>query len=249
MRNFCFFILLVSLFSCRSLAPNRMFQTPKDYAFAGDTLQTKNTSYVLKEGDLIEMRIYSNDGFKLVDITANGGSGQMNFYQNMSFLIEADGMVKLPIIGRVDVKNLTITQAEDLLQQKYSRYYNDPFVVVKVTSRHVIVFQGDGGKGTVVRLEKDNTTLLEALAIAGGISDNGRAYRIKILRGDLKNPIVHMVDISTLEGLKKSELYVLSNDVIYVEAAANYKQRIWQQLTPIVGIITAVLLVINIVQK
>ncbi|TAH39200.1 MAG: hypothetical protein EYC69_13500 [Bacteroidetes bacterium] len=249
MRNYWFLILLISLFSCRSLAPNRMFQTPKDYSFAGDTLQTKNTSYVLKEGDMIEMRIYSNDGFKLVDITANGGGGQMNFYQNMSFLIEADGMVKLPIIGKVDVKNLTITQAEDLLQQKYSRYYNDPFVVVKVTSRHVIVFQGDGGKGTVVRLEKDNTTLLEALALAGGISDNGRAYRIKIIRGDLKNPVVHMVDISTLEGLKKSELYVLSNDVIYVEAAANYKQRIWQQLTPIVGIITAVLLVINIVQK
>ena len=249
MGKIYFFILCVFLFSCRSLAPNRMFQTPKDYAFATDTMQVKNTSYKLVAGDRIDMRIYSNDGFKLVDLTSNNGAGQLNYSQTLDFILEEDGKVKLPILGKVYILGLTISEAEELLQKQYAHYYNDPFVVIKVTSRHVLVFQGDGGRGTVVQLEKDNTTLLEALAVAGGIPDNGRAFRIKILRGNLKNPEIHMVDISTIEGLKKSELYVVSNDIIYVEGAANYKQRIWQQLTPIVGIITAVLLVVNIVQK
>lgn len=226
-----------------------MFQTPKGYSFASDSLQVKNTSYKLTEGDLLDLRIFSNDGFKLVDLTSNSSTNQVNLTSNIAFLVEPDGLVKLPIIGKIEVKGLTIGETENLLQKKYSLYYNDPFVVIKVTSRHVLIFQDDGGRGTVIQLEKDNTTLLEVLAKAGGISENGRAYRIKILRGDLKNPEIHSVDISNLEGLKKSELYVVSNDVIYIEAAANYKQRIWQQLTPIIGIITAVLLVINIVQK
>lgn len=249
MRNIFYILLVFSLFSCRSLAPNRMFQTADNFQYASDTMQAKKTSYQLGEGDRIEMHIYSNDGFKLVDVTSSQNANQLNMIPNITYLVEPDGMVKLPILGKVYVKGLTVSETEDTLQKKYARYYNDPFVMVKVTNRHVLVFQGDGGRGTVVNLQNDNTTLLEALAQSGGIPDNGRAYRIKILRGDLKNPQVHLVDISTLDGLKKSEIRVLSNDIIYVEAAANYKQRIWQQLTPVVGIITAVLLVVNIVQK
>ncbi len=249
MRNLFFFLLALSLFSCRSLAPNRMFIAPSNYVYANDSLRAKNTSYQLGSSDRIEMHIFSNDGFKLVDVTSTSNTSQINTMTGLTYLVEADGMVKLPIIGKVYVKGLTISETEDLLQQKYARYYNEPFVLVKVTNRHVLVFQGDGGNGTLVNLESDNTTLLEALALSGGIPDYGRAYKIKIIRGDLKNPQVHLVDISTLEGLKKSEIRVLSNDIIYVEAGPNYKQRIWEQITPIIGIITAAFLVVTIVQN
>ena len=249
MRNLFLLLITVSFFSCRSLAPNRMFQTPDNYEYAADSTRAKITSYQIVENDRLDLHIFSNDGFKLVDITTTGATSQGSLVPTVTYLVEPDGQVKFPIIGRLYMKGLTISEAEDLLQQKYARYYNDPFVLLKVTNRHVLVFQGDGGSGTLVNLQNDNTTLLEALALSGGIPDNGRAYRIKILRGDLKNPQVHLVDVSTLDGLKNSELRVLSNDIIYVEAAANYKQRIFQQLTPVVGIITAVLLVLNIVQK
>ncbi len=249
MRNIFFIFIAISFFSCRTLAPNRMFQSPDGYAYATDSMRAKKTSYQIVENDRLEMHIFSNDGFKLVDITSSGGVNPAALVPNITYLVETNGEVKLPIIGRIYVKGLTISEAEDLLQKKFAKYYNEPFVILRVTNRHVLVFQGDGGAGTVVELHNDNTSLLEALALSGGIPDNGRAYRIKIVRGDLKNPQVHLVDVSTLDGLKNSEITVLSNDIIYVEAAANYKQRIWQQITPIVGIITAVLLVINIVQK
>ncbi len=249
MRNIFFLFIVVSMFSCRSLAPNRMFQAPDNYQYAGDSMRAQHTSYQLSENDRLEMHIFSNDGFKLVDVTSTNAQNPGALVPTVTYLVEANGEVKLPIIGKTLVKGLTISETEEMLQKKFSKYYNDPFVIIKVTNRHVLVFQGDGGHGTLVNLQNDNTTLLEALALSGGIPDNGRAYRIKIIRGDLKNPQVHLVDVSSLDGLKNSELQVLSNDIIYVEAAANYKQRIWQQITPIVGIITAVLLVINIVQK
>lgn len=249
MRNIFFLFIALSLFSCRSLAPNRMFKTPDGYEFAADSTRAKKASYQIVENDRLEMHIFSNDGFKLVDLTSGNGVNPSTLVPNVTYLVETDGHVNLPIIGRIYVKGLTVKEAEEILKQKFSKYYNDPFVILKVTNRHVLVFQGDGGRGTLVNLQSDNTTLLEALALSGGIPDNGRAYRIKIIRGDLKNPQVHLVDVSTIDGLKNSELMVVSNDIIYVEAAANYKQRIWQQITPIVGIITAVLLVINIVQK
>lgn len=249
MRNLLFLALIISLFSCRSLAPNRMFQTPDDYSFAVDTNRTVVQSYVIGPNDRLEMHIFSNDGFRLVDITNVNSGNNNNLIPFVSYVVELDSMVRLPIIGKVKIGGLTIREAEVELQTLYKKYYNDPFVLIKVTNRHVIVFNGDGGKGTVVTLQNDNTTLLEAIAQSGGISENGRAYRIKIIRGDMRNPEIHLVDISSIEGLRNSNLRILSNDVIYVEAAANYKQRIFQQLTPIVGIITAALLVVNIIQK
>ncbi len=249
MRNLFFALLAISLFSCRSLAPNRMFIAPKGYVYAADSLRAKNTSYQLGVNDRLDMRIYSNDGFKLVDVTSSTNTtSQLNMMPDLTYLVEPDGMVKLPIIGRVYVKGMTISEAEDTLEVRYSRYYNDPFVMVKVTNRHVLVFQGDGGNGTLVNLENESTTLFEALALSGGIPDYGRAYNIKIIRGDLKNPEVHLVNINTMQGLQNSELRVLSNDIIYVEAGPNYKRRVWEQITPIVGIITSVFLVVTIIQ-
>ena len=68
------------------------------------------------------------------------------------------------------------------------------------------VFPGAGGEGKVVNLENENTTLIEALALAGGITNTGKANKIKVIRGDLRNPKVMLVDLSTIEGMKQSNM-------------------------------------------
>ncbi|MFN8145416.1 MAG: polysaccharide biosynthesis/export family protein [Bacteroidia bacterium] len=248
MRNLLFILLLGFLFSCRSLAPNRMFQTPNGYEYAKDTgAVNPNTTYLIQSNDKLELHIYSNDGFRLVDITQNTMT-TTNIYENFSYVVDDSGNVKFPIIGNLNIKGLTVKEAQSLLESKYTKFYNDPFVILRVTNRHVLVFLGDNGHGVLVNLQNDNTSLFEALALAGGLTENSKAYKIKIVRGDLHNPKIYLADIYSLQGLRNSELRILSNDIIYIEAAPDYKQRVFQQLTPIVGIITAVLLVLNLVK-
>lgn len=249
MRNLLFICVLGLLFSCRSLAPNRMFQTPKDFEFAKDTAaENPKTTYLIQPYDKLELHIYSNDGFRLVDITQNT-MNSTNLYENFSYIVDESGEIKFPIIGYVNLKGMTVRQAQEMLETKYAKYYHDPFVILRVTNRHVLIFQGDNGRGVLVNLQNDNTSLFEALALAGGLTENSKSYRIKIVRGNLHDPQIYKADIYTLEGLKDSELRVLSNDIIYIEAAPNYKQRVFQQITPIVGILTAVLLVLNLVNN
>jgi polysaccharide export outer membrane protein len=59
--------------------------------------------------------------------------------------------------------------------------------------------------------------LIEVLAKSGGLDRSLKAYKIKIIRGDLKNPEVHLIDLSTLEGLRTAELTMQPNDIVYVE--------------------------------
>lgn len=245
------FILLVLLTSCRSYNANKMFKTPKEYEFAMDTTTSAEPLvYLIQPGDKLALHIYSNDGFKLVDITSstNYSNEGNNTVNDVTFSVDNDSTAKFPIIGRIPVVGMSVREAEKRLEELYSKYYNDPFIIIKVTNRSAFVFLNDQGKGFKVDLNNDNTSLYEALAEAGGIGELGKSYKIKILRGDPKNPKVYQADLSSIESLKTSELRVLSNDIIYVDASSRFTKRLTTDILPILGIVTTVLLIANYIK-
>ena len=81
----------------------------------------------------------------------------------------------MPTLRRVKLSGYTISEAEAFLEEAYSVDYINPFVILRVTNRRVIVSTGQGGASTVVKLDNANTRLIEALASAGGIMDRGKA--------------------------------------------------------------------------
>ena len=85
----------------------------------------------------------------LVDITSSTnftseGNTTMN---DVTFSVDNDSTTKFPIIGRHHVVGLSVREAEKLLEGLYSKYYNDPFIILKVTNRFAYVFLNDEGKG------------------------------------------------------------------------------------------------------
>jgi polysaccharide biosynthesis/export protein len=253
MRKYLFLILLTTLCSCR-INPSIMFRTGKDYPYKVD--QTiGNVEYRIAANDILGFSVFTNDGFKLIDLTTGIGgqnAGSIGLNTNSvnnatKFQVDVEGQVKLPIIGKVKIADLTIREAEKLLEDKYTVYYNKPFVMLSVLNRRVMVFPGTGGAGTVVTLENENTTLIEALAMAGGITESGKANTIKLIRGDTRNPQVHLIDLSTVEGMKQSNMLLQANDIIYVEPVRRVSRGILAEITPVVGIITSLLLLYEIV--
>jgi len=157
-------------------------------------------------------------------------------------------IIKLPIIGRTKLAGLTIREAELMLEEKYAEFYNKPFVMLNVTNRRVIVFPGTGSDASVINLTNNNTTLLEALALAGGIS-TGKANRIKLIRGDIKDPQVYLIDLSTIEGMTQANMVIQANDIIYVEPVLKFTRTILAELNPIIGILTSIFLITTLIQK
>jgi polysaccharide export outer membrane protein len=244
-------LLCVAISSC-NINPSLMFKTPRDFEY--NTEQTiGNVEYRITPNDIIGFGVYTNDGFKLIDMTTSAISINQplssNSSENMTrFLVEPDGMVKLPIIGKVKISGMTIREAEKNLESLYATFYNKPFVMISVRNRRVLVFTGEGGLGKVVLLENENVTLIEALALAGGVNDRGKSKNIKLIRGDMRNPKVMQINLGTLEGAKKSNLMLQANDIIYVEPAPQTSSEIFQQIAPVVGIITSIALVITIIK-
>ena len=251
MRKLVMLLLLTVTLSSCNINPSVMFKVPSNYEY--DVDQTiGNVEYRVSPNDIVSMSVYTNDGFKLIDITTSAESvtsrlNNMNNNTNIQFLVEPDGMIKLPIIGKIKIAGMTIREAEKSLEAQYANFYNKPFVVVRVVNRRVTIFPGTGGSGRVVNLDNESTTVIEALALAGGITNTGKAKKIKLIRGDLRNPKVILLDLSTLEGVKQGNLLLQANDIIYVEPVPRVSQEVLTQITPVVGILTSFALIYNII--
>ncbi|MBI2268740.1 MAG: polysaccharide biosynthesis/export family protein [Bacteroidetes bacterium] len=250
MKKIVPFLLVAIVFTgCRIMNPSLMLKTPKGYQYSQMKDTVANLEYRISPNDVIELRVFSNDGFKLTDVTSTNTPGFINVNQGtLPYTVDVEGNAKLPVLGNISLKGLTIREAQLMLEEKYSLYYIRPFILLKVTSRRVIIFPGTGGTSKVIILDHNNITLLEGLAMAGGLSYDGKAYQIKLIRRTPGKPSeVYHIDLSTIDGLKQGNIVLQSNDIIYVQQRIRISQGIVTELSPIISIISSFLLVYTVI--
>ena len=241
-KLFILFFGVIIFSSCSVLKPSIMLRTGRHYNFT-EIPSEAQYEYKIAANDQISFRIYSNDGFKLIDLDGTNNTTNRNTINGLTYLVEYDGLVKLPIIGRVSLDGYTIRKAELMLEEMYSKYYNKPFILLEVINRRVIIFPGTGDKAQVITLENNNITLLEALALAGGISRTGKARRIKLIRGNLRDPKVYLIDLSTIEGMQQADIVLQANDIIYVEPVLKIPQALLSEINSYLALLNSFLLI------
>ncbi|MET4105477.1 polysaccharide biosynthesis/export family protein [Hymenobacter sp. UYP22] len=181
---------------------------------------------------------------------------QQGQYGNTEFLVQHDGVVKLPMVNYQKLAGLTLLEADSMLQRKYTEFYKDVFVTTRVNNNRIIVLgAASGGSGQVIQMLNDNMNLLEVLAQAGGIegafvgtSGSGRAGRadnIRLIRGDLKNPQVQIIDLTTIDGMRRANLQVEPNDIVYVEPIRRPFYEGLQDAAPLFTLISSVAAVVS----
>ncbi len=222
-----------------------MLKTPKDYNYDKLVDSLSRLDYKIAPNDAIQYRVFTNDGFKLIDL-ASSGTG--SFRSDLDVIVESDGNIKMPLLQRFSVVGLTIIQAEKLMEDKYSEFYVKPYVTLKVINKRVIVFPGNSGQARVIGLANNNTTVLEAIASAGGIPEDGKAFKVKLIRNNIdpmQKPYVYLMDLSKIEGITLGNSKVQANDIIYVEPRYRPFKTLATEITPLVTLITSALILIQ----
>ena len=212
-------VVVLSIYAC-NVNPSIMMRAKKDFKY--DTnIADSTTEYRIRPSDMLDFQLYTNEGTRLIDLTAlSNAENRLMGTTSTDLLVEYDGNCKFPVIGRLNLKDKTIKEAVVILQDEYSKYYIKPFVLLKVTNRRVTVFTGIG-KAQVVPLNNQYTTIFEVLGAAGGLLKESKAHKIKLIRGDLKNPKVYLFNFKNIEGIKDADFVMQANDIVYVEPRKN----------------------------
>ena len=226
-----------------------MFKTPLDHEF--DQLpDTLPQAFRIQVNDIITFRLFANDGFRMIDLVDEANQSQRTMQRtNFIYTVDMQGMAKLPLLGLVPLAGLTVREAELKLETMYTEFYNRPFVQMFVNNRRVIVFPGGGGDAKIVPLENTNTTLMEALASAGGLNKRGNAHKVKLFRKVPGSPrLVYNFDLSDIQNLRFADMTMQADDIVYVQPNPEIARELLADLNPFIALLTSTVLVIGIVR-
>ena len=220
--NYLFILLVLGILQgCKSYTSNvilKMEPTEINWSSAYQKVVIENP---IKVGDKIQFSIYTNQGESIIDPTGNLVSAKSFSDANLAaadkpvFEVLENGYCFFPLIGKMSVIGLKSSELDSVLSKKFETYYNGVYVLSKVINKKIIVLGGTGGK---ILPFSSNMNLLEALAIYGGLDDKSKGYNIRIIRGDLKNPEITMVNLRTVKDMKNSMVNLKPDDIIYIES-------------------------------
>lgn len=242
-------IFLILFTSCKSYKQDILFQLDDD--FTESDLETAKeqieSNYILEPNDILLLDVFTNKGERIIDpnfeLAAQGGAQLQQQQQDFGFVVQADGTVFFPLIGRFEAQGMNLLEAELKLAEEYSNFYIDPFVKLRIGNRRVFVLGAPGGQ--VVPLQNENTNLTEILALAGGLQLGARAQNIKVIRGDL----VYLVDLTTISGMRRTNMDVQPGDVIYIEPWRRPWLETLRDVSPALSLASSILTLIVVVQN
>jgi len=190
----------------------------QDLSYLSSDITVIEKNYTIQPNDLVELKVYTNKGEQIID-----PNNELQIQQNQNqrqndrpeFLVLEDGTVKLPMVGNVKLGGMKINEAQEYLEKKYNVFYKDAFIILRYINKRVIVLGAPGGQ--VIPLQDENISVIEIVALAGGIDREGKAGNIRLIRGDLHEPEVFMIDLSTIAGMRTSMMNAMPGDIIYIE--------------------------------
>ena len=229
---------------------NVMLKAPKGEHANLDSLPLRPlVEYKIGTEDKIIFSISTNDGTKLIESLSSIADKSSNSGFSPEFVVRPDSTVDFPVLGKVKIAGMTIPECEERLKQGFSQTYQSPFVQVRVTNQRVIVFPGGGGDARVIPLSNNNTTLMEAIAQAGGIPERGKASVVKLMRKENSIRKVYTIDLSTEEGLKYTDVVLQANDYIYVEPNPQLAKEIVKDVAPVISLISSLVIIVTFISR
>jgi polysaccharide biosynthesis/export protein len=106
-------------------------------------------------------------------------------------LVRSDGKISLPLVGEVQASGETPLQLEQIITNRLKTYISDPVVTVMVQESKSKTFNilGQVSKPGAYPLTSSMTTVLDAIALAGGFRDFAKKKSIYVLRKDANGQV------------------------------------------------------------
>ena len=218
-------IVMAIVFS--SCVPQKKMLFLKDAKMQNETLSQnyvndRSVDYKLQPGDNLYIR-----AINVVDersaVMFNGESGyRANTLTNDAsiylscYTIDENGCIEMPLVGQVEVKNMTVEDAKNKLQTAINQYINETMLIVKMANFNLTI-TGEVNKPGMYKVYQSQINLFEALSMAGNVTTFAKNNEVKIIRQTDTGSEIVVVDLGQADILSSPYYYLKPNDIIYVE--------------------------------
>jgi polysaccharide export outer membrane protein len=201
-------LILIVITSCTTKKDILYFQDHK-------TNPNSNIQYVtpkIQVNDILNINVSA-----IITESVLPFNNQNNGGAQASYLVDGDGNITFPIIGKVNVLDLTIREVEDKIKTilESKGLLINPTICARVTNSKITILGSINGPGTFTYPEA-NITLLQAIGYAGDLNVRGKRQDILIIREEGGKRTYGHIDLRKTDWFDGPYYYVKPNDVIYI---------------------------------
>ena len=184
------------------------------------TSEVVNYEPKIQLDDLIYINVSSESIEAAAPFNLRGNAEQVagggNIVQFSSYLVDNQGEIDLPIIGKIIAAGLTKTELHDLLKIKLEEFLKDPILIVRVVNFKVTVMGEVKSPGNFI-VNSDRITVLEAIAQAGDLTPVANRENVLVVREESGIKSYYRVNLTDSALLQSPIYYLKQNDLIIVE--------------------------------
>lgn len=217
-------LLMALLFA--SCVPQKKMLYLKEAQMLSETqsinyVNDRSVDYKLQPGDNLYIRFVNIvDERSAALLSGNmGGSqtlGSESSIYLQSYTIDEEGFIELPLMGKIEVRNLTIDEAKAIMQTELDKYISQTTLIVKLSNFNLTVL-GEVNKPGMFKVYQQQINLFEAISLAGNMTDFAKNEKVKIIRQTDDGSEIITVDMGSADILSSPYYYLKPNDIVYVE--------------------------------
>ena len=134
----------------------------------------------------------------------------------LTYIIDRQGNIELPVIGTLHVQGLTTSEVTDIIKKRVSENVHDPYVRVELLGFHVNVM-GEVKSPHRIYVQSQRYSVLDALAEAGDLTEFAKRDAVTVIREQNGQKTYQRLNLADSQIFSSPYFYLQQNDVIYVE--------------------------------
>ncbi|MFO8002004.1 MAG: polysaccharide biosynthesis/export family protein [Marinilabilia sp.] len=227
MRKIIYYSLVIALLSgCMTKNKMAYVQDVRKKKDLGMEFMNEQNRAVVQSFDELYVNI-SSFSEENQDALASGdrqiGGRSSTDYSLISYQVDEDGYINLPLLGRTEVAGKTVEQVASEIEKELESYLYSPSVKVSFVNKNVTVIGMVASPGRYF-FPGEGITIFQALGMAGDIEEYGNRENVVVVRENNGRITKNEVDLTDKRLFTSDFYYMKSGDVIYVEPLS---RRIW----------------------
>ena len=207
------------------------------------SVTTQAGDFTIKPGDMLQIDVSASNSdavkpFNKIQyvpmLSGNGGSYMMGDRSTVFYLVDDNGNIDFPVLGKLHVSGMTKNKLEDYVASLiYPRYLTElPSVECRIQNFQVYCI-GEFGHSGAVTAENGRLNLIEAIAKSGDLTLQGRRDNILLIRTDATGQrVVKRFNLQDANIMAMPEFELQQNDILYAQPSV-YKARSAWSMPPI----------------
>ena len=200
--------------SCASRKDVVYFQNTGNF----ETIVDKNSfTPKFKVDDLINIHISTLDPEASVPFNLFRGASEGGIRaEQVDYLIDKDGEIDFPVVGKIKISGLSSEEVRVLLRKNLNDYLKDPIINIRLQNFSVTIL-GEVRRPGTYPVNGERITILEALGLAGDLGVKGVRENVMVIRDFDGTKVYTRIDLTKKEAMSSPVYYLTQNDVVYVE--------------------------------